>query len=87
MFAAMVIVYAIPIVVVVVSLFVTSRSFRRKILYLSTSLVAMATVPVVAWAIVPRDWGFWLFFVFPAALITGIRLIVAVALGPTETAQ
>ncbi|MEV7970245.1 hypothetical protein AB0O34_30295 [Sphaerisporangium sp. NPDC088356] len=87
MLLAMILAYAIPVVIVVASLFVTSRSPRRKILYLSASLVALIVVLVIAWMAGRDAWGFWLFFVLPAALVTGIRLIVGTVLGSSDAAE
>ncbi|MGV9385774.1 hypothetical protein ACWDRB_58910 [Nonomuraea sp. NPDC003707] len=83
----MILVYAVPVVVVVASFFVTPRSPQRKILYLSATLVALIVTLMIAWTAGREAWGFWLFFVLPAALITGIRLIVALILGSTNAAD
>lgn len=58
----------------------TARSPRRKILYLSATLVPLIAVMVIAWTLNPDLWGLWSFLVIPAAIVTGIRLIVAFAL-------
>ncbi|MFG6200821.1 hypothetical protein [Nonomuraea sp. JJY05] len=84
---AMILMYAIPVVIVVASLFVTSHNRRRKILYLSATLVAFIVVLVIAWTAGRDAWGFWLFFVLPAALVTGIRLIVATVLASSDAAD
>jgi hypothetical protein len=84
---AMILVYAIPVVIVVGSLFVTSRSPRRKILYLAVALAVMIVVLVIAWTSGRDAWGSWLFFVLPAALVTGIRLIVAIVLASSDAAD
>ncbi|MFF4624586.1 hypothetical protein [Nonomuraea jabiensis] len=87
MLLAMILVYAIPVVIVTGSLFVTSRSPRRKILYLGVTLAAMIVVLVIAWTSGRDAWGFWVFFVLPAALVTGIRLIVAIVLASSDAAD
>ncbi|MET7337124.1 hypothetical protein [Nonomuraea sp. NPDC005650] len=74
---AMILWYAIPVVIVVASLFVWSRSPRRKVRYLSVTLAILITALVFAWMVDREEWGVWLFFVLPAALVTGVRLIVA----------
>lgn len=79
--------YAIPVVIVVGSLFVTSRSPRRKVLYLAITLAAMIAVLLIAWTSGRDAWGFWVFFVLPAALVTGIRLIVAIVLASSDAAD
>ncbi|MGV9384390.1 hypothetical protein ACWDRB_51845 [Nonomuraea sp. NPDC003707] len=87
MLLAMILVYAIPVVIVAVSLFVMSRSPRRKILDLVFTLAAMILVLVIAWTSGRDAWGFWLFFVLPAALVTAIRLIVAIVLASSDAAD
>lgn len=77
MLLAMILWYAIPVVIVVASLFVWSRSPRRKVRYLSVTLAILITALVFAWMVDREEWGVWLFFVLPAALVTGVRLIVA----------
>ncbi|MEV4474701.1 hypothetical protein [Nonomuraea sp. NPDC049504] len=74
---AMILWYSIPVVVVGVSLFVRSRSLRRKVVYLSLALVALVLALVVAWVMDREEWGVWLFFLLPAVLVTGVRLIVS----------
>ncbi|MEU4718236.1 hypothetical protein AB0G06_01260 [Nonomuraea dietziae] len=69
------------------SLFVTSRSPRRKIFHLSATLVAFIVVLVIAWTAGRDAWGFWVFFVLPAVLVTGIRLIVATVLLSSDAAD
>ncbi|MEU6788510.1 hypothetical protein ABZ912_55785 [Nonomuraea angiospora] len=80
MLLGMILVYAIPIVIVAGSLFVTSRSPRRRILYLAVTFAAMIVVLVIAWTSGRDAWGFWLFFVLPGAFVTAMRLIVAIVL-------
>ncbi|MEV0228310.1 hypothetical protein [Nonomuraea sp. NPDC050786] len=87
MLLAMILMYAIPVVIVVASLFVTSRSPRRKILYLSTTLAAFIVALAIAWTAGRDAWGYWLFFVLLAALVTGIRLIVATVLASSDAAD
>ncbi|MEW1839812.1 hypothetical protein AB0392_17865 [Nonomuraea angiospora] len=74
---AMILWYAIPVVIVVASLFVRSRSPRRKVLYSSVTLATLIIALVFAWTVDREEWGVWLFFVLPATLLTGVRLIVA----------
>lgn len=82
----MIILYAIPVAVVLASLFVTSRSARRNICYLSAAFVASIVVLVIAWMVWPDAWGFWLLSVLPTTFVTGIRLIVAIVVGPPNYA-
>lgn len=77
MLLAMILWWAIPVVIVMASLLLRSRSPRRKVIYLSATLIALIMIVVVAWMVDRAEWGAWLFFVLPAALVTGIRLIVA----------
>ncbi|MGP4096527.1 hypothetical protein [Nonomuraea sp. KM90] len=83
----MILVYAVPVVVAVASLFVTSRSSRRKTFYLFTTLAALIAVLLIAWTAGREAWGFGLFFVLPAVFITGIRLVVAFVVGSTDAAD
>ncbi|GAA1622793.1 hypothetical protein GCM10009733_019300 [Nonomuraea maheshkhaliensis] len=76
MLLAMILWYAIPVIVVGASLFVWSPSPRRKVVYLSLALVALVVTLVIARVVDREGWGVWLFFVLPAALVTGVRLIV-----------
>ncbi|MEV4562241.1 hypothetical protein AB0K12_00575 [Nonomuraea sp. NPDC049419] len=84
---AMILWYSIPVVVVGVSLFVRSRSLRRKVVYLSLALFVWVLALVVAWVMDREGWGVWLFFFLPAALVTGVRLIVAGMLARTPTGR
>lgn len=77
MLLAMILWYAIPVVVVGASFFAGSHSPRRKVLYLSVTLATLIMVLVFAWTVDREEWGVWLFFVLPATLLTGVRLIVA----------
>lgn len=87
MLLGMIIMFAIPVVIVVALLFVTSRSARRNICYLSATFVASIVVLVIAWMVWPDDWGFWMFFVLPTTFVTGLRLIVAAVVGPPNSAD
>jgi len=69
--------YLMPVAVVGASLLVRSRSPRHKVVYLSLTLVALAVALVAAWVVDREGWGVWLFLFLPAALVTGVRLIVA----------
>ncbi|MEU6727208.1 hypothetical protein ABZ917_26175 [Nonomuraea wenchangensis] len=84
MLLAMILWYAIPVVILVASLFVRSRDQRRKVVYLSAALAAMVMVLVIGWASYREDWGIWAFFVLPAASVTGLRLIIATVVPPED---
>ncbi|MEV4804060.1 hypothetical protein AB0K18_28995 [Nonomuraea sp. NPDC049421] len=77
MLLAMILWYAIPVVIVVASLFVSSHNPRREVFYLSATLAILIMALVFAWTVAREEWGVWLFFILPAALVTGVRLIVA----------
>lgn len=44
-------------------------------------------IMVRGWTADRDAWGFWAFFVMPAMLVTGIRLIVATAVGASDAAD
>lgn len=47
----------------------------------------MILVLAIAWTAGRDVWGFWLFFVLPAALVTGIRLLVATVMASSDAAD
>ncbi len=69
--------YLMPVAVVGASLLVRSRSPRHEVVWSSLALAALAVALVVAWVVDREGWGVWLFLLLPAALVTGVRLIVA----------
>ncbi|MED7929153.1 hypothetical protein SMD20_33230 [Nonomuraea sp. LP-02] len=87
MLLAMIIWCAIPVVILAASLFVSSRDQRRKVVYLSAALATMIMVLVIGWTFCREDWGIWAFFVLPAALVTGLRLIVATVVPPEDAGR
>ncbi|WP_055483272.1 hypothetical protein [Sphaerimonospora mesophila] len=80
MLVDMLIVYALPVVVTVLSLLVTSSRPWRKVLYLTASIGVCVLLAVLGGLLIEDRPGLWLFVFGPAALITGIRLIVTAVL-------
>jgi hypothetical protein len=80
MLAAMLIVYALPVIVTALSLLVTSSRPCRKVLYLAASIGAYILLAVLGNLLLEDEPGLWMFIFGPAVLVTGIRLIIATVL-------
>jgi hypothetical protein len=80
MLAAMLIVYALPVIVTFLSLLVTSSRPWRKVLYLAASIGASVLLAALGNLLIQNEPGLWLFIFGPAVVVTGIRLIITAIL-------
>jgi hypothetical protein len=80
MLAAMLIVYALPVIVTFLSLLVTSSRPWRKVLYLAASIGVSVLLAALGNLLIQNEPGLWLFIFGPAVVVTGIRLIITAIL-------
>jgi len=77
MLITMLIVYALPVAVTLISLLVASSRPWRKVLYLAAFIGVAVLSGVLGNLFIEDEPGLWLFILGPAVVVTGIRLIIA----------
>ena len=85
MLVTMLIVYALPVAVTLISLLVSSSRSWRKVLYLAAFIGVAVLSGVLGNLFLEDEPGLWLFIFGPAVVVTGIRLIITVILDLPNT--